>query len=224
MAKMSGMGCSSSQRPAAPRARACRGHAGPGTPSPRRSCRPSSGRPGGGSARARRRDPSRATRIQHVLQQFLAGGVAVAGPLGRVDVAALRQAVEIRVSRTARQRRGRTRRARRCRPPARGSACLSWSRPPRHHGAHSWPIFSAPGRRSSGAGDRPWDASTSDRRASTRPQVAQVGHDLLGEELEECRVFQSGMLPLWNRQNRWPIGRPLDALLERGARSRGCPR
>jgi hypothetical protein len=25
----------------------------------------------------------------------------------------------------------------------------------------------------------------------------------------ECRVFQSGMLPLWNRQKRWPTRSPL---------------
>ena len=29
------------------------------------------------------------------------------------------------------------------------------------------------------------------------------------KSFDEWRVFQSGMLPLWNRQKRWPMRRPL---------------
>ena len=37
----------------------------------------------------------------------------------------------------------------------------------------------------------------------------RCGMTCSANSLVEWRVFQSGMLPLWNRQNRWPMRRPL---------------
>ena len=187
---MSGIGCSSSQRPAGRDEDELADDRGaPGTPSRRRSCRPSSGRRGAGRLEPERVDevPAVEREVEHVLEQLLAGRLAVAGPLGRVDVVALRRAVEQRVvARAARRRRGRTRAAaplppsstRQRVPFVRLDRVRTSSRPLRADLLGAGP-GAPPGRSRSSIGLHPPAVVV----LPLGPDVPQVRHDLLGEEL-----------------------------------------
>ena len=161
----------------APRARACRGHAGPGTPSPRRSCRPSSGRRGaGGSARARRRDPSRATRNPACPPAIPRRRSRRSRATGRVDVVALRQAVEIRVLTQQPASAVEEHDVGAPLPPSSTRQRVPFLVSTTCHFMAPTPGRSSrrPGGAPPDAGDRPWDASTSGRRAST-PATGRAG-------------------------------------------------
>src|SRR5262249_12032840 len=144
--------------------------------------------------------------VEHVLEQVLSRRLAVARQLGSEHVIAARELIEegVLIEETAGAMQEDQRRSTAALDHAAPGPAARLDAPGLHRG------FSAPGRVSSGRSRSSigWIHQRSSCFHSGQ-RSRRCGITFSAKSLEECRVFQSGMLPLWKRQKRWPTRKPL---------------